>query len=340
MTKKYMIFICSSRDDLKAERKELLRMVSELGAIPVTSDVFDPNNEDDRRIIRKSIEDCDYFIALSAHKGGEMAGNALALELEYSYAVKAGVPVLALIIDPKARWKDSKKEKDPGMKKNLEAYKKRLEAHTHETWLNQADLMQKALFLLSREMNLNPRQGWVSANLAVDPAVANELGRLIRENELFRSQVNMDGKEFIRKVRERMRQVLRVLAANRVSLSFYYVDGENWENTKTFRCLRLFRLITPELFVARTTMDISHFLGNILNPDLEKVVRKDFPTPSNTIKKVMTDFALLKLVRCSGSGENETWEMTEFGKETFAYYRIRQMNRALGNKKQPVITSP
>ena len=99
-----------------------------------------------------------------------------------------------------------------------------------------------------------------------------------------------------------MKKVLKTLAANRISLSFWYISGENWENTKVFRYLRLFRLLTPELSTPKTAAELSHFLGNILNPDLSKLVRKDFPTPSNTIKKIMTDFVLLKLVRCSAGG--------------------------------------
>ena len=57
-----------------------------------------------------------------------------------------------------------------------------------------------------------------------------------------------------------------------------------------------------------------------------------YPTPSNTIKKIMADFTLLKLVKCSGSGENEAWGMTEFGQEVFAAYRLRQMERPLKAK--------
>ena len=137
----------------------------------------------------------------------------------------------------------------------------------------------------------------------------------------------MEGTDIVRKIREQMKQALKVMAANRISLSFYYINSENWENTRSFRYIKLFRLLCPELSLPRNTADISHFLGNILNPDLEKTVRKDFPVPSNSVKKFMADLALLKLLKCSGSGDNEVWELTEFGKETFAIYRLRQMNQ-------------
>ncbi|MDR0878993.1 MAG: hypothetical protein LBN21_13175, partial [Treponema sp.] len=72
-----------------------------------------------------------------------------------------------------------------------------------------------------------------------------------------------------------------------------------------------------------------------LNPDLEKTVRKDYPTPSNTVKKIMADFTLLKLVKCrnSGQNDNEAWEVTEYGKELYSAYRMRQLERAFAKKE-------
>ena len=335
MSKKYLIYISSTQEDLKAERRELIRIVSELGAIPVTLDAFDITQEEDRRFIRQAIEECDYFLNLVAFKGGEPVGKSFALEVEYSCAVKAGVPVLALILGEKARWKDSKKEKSAAAKKALETFKKKLEEHAHDTWTNLGDLRQKALGLITREMNLNPRRGWVPSNEAVEPLVANELSRLSRENENLRNQIRMEDTDIAKRIREQIKHDLKVLATNKISLSFYYMEGDNWENTQTFRYLRLFKLLTPELSTPKSALDITRFLGNILNPDLAKTVRKDYPTPSNTIKKIMADFTLLKLVKCSGSGDNEAWEMTEYGKEAYAAYRLRQMERILVRNQTP-----
>jgi len=309
-----------------------------MGAIPIALDEFDITQTEDRRLINKSIEECDYFLNLTGHTGGKPVGKTVALELEYSYAVKAGIPVLALIIDEKARRKGSKKVNDPAVTKAHDNFKKKLENHSHDTWTNPTDLKLKVLGLLSREMNLRPRRGWIPSDEAFTPSVANELSRLSRENDLLRGKLAIEGTDIVKKIRDQIKNALKVLATNRISLSFFYVDGENWENTKVCRYLRLFRLLAPELSTPKTAAEISHFLGNILNPDLSKLVRKDYPTPSNTIKKIMTDFTLLKLIKCTalagepagrssspGHEHSEAWEMTEYGKETFAVYRLRQM---------------
>ena len=329
MQKKYHFYVSSASGDLKSERSEIIRIIIELGAIPISMDGFDIENEEDRRFIKKAIEESDYFINLTAYKGGIPIANSFALELEYTWAVKARVPVFAFIISDTARWKDSKKEKDPALLKSIEEFKSRLKNHAHDNWLNIGDLRHKTLALITRELNLRPRRGWVPSTELMDSSVANEMAKLIRDNEVFRSRLRMEGTDIVKKIREQMRQALRVMTGNRVTLSFYYIDSENWENTRAFSYIKLFRLLVPEMSSPKTANEISHFLGNILNPDMEKTVRKDFPTPSNSIKKIMTDLTLLKLVRSHGTGDHEVWEMTEYGRETFATYRLRQMNRNL-----------
>jgi hypothetical protein len=335
MTKKYFVYISSSLEDLKNERRDLVKVVAEIGAVPVSMDAFDISDKNEQKLIRKVIEECDYFLNLTAHKCGTLLGKTFAQELEFSWAEKGGVPVIALVIDEKARWKASKKEQSPELVKALGAFKKRLLVHSSETWISQADLRQKAQGLLIRTMNLNPRRGWVSGAEAIDPSVANEFSRLIQENENLKNQIRMERGNLVSRVKEQMKRALKMLAVNKLSLSFWYTPGENWENTTQFRYLRLFRLLTPELSLPKTTAEISRFLGNILNPDLNKTVRKDYPVPTNTIKKLMADLALLKLVKCSGSGDDEAWEMTEYGKETYAAYRLHHLERALAKVEIP-----
>lgn len=331
MTKKYHVFIGSTLDDLKNERRTLPRMIMELGHIPVSAEYFDMAGHTDQRFAKKAVEECDYFIALIAHRLG-LPDETSPLETEYAWAVRRGIPVIALIIDEKARWKAAKKEQDAGALKKLENFKKKLASHTHTSWFNSSDLCQKAQNLLIQEMNLNPGEGWVHAAQAIKPPVANELARLSSENEDLKRQLKAEGGEIRVRVREQMKYALKVLALNGVSLSFRYSPGDNWENTRKFRYLRLFKLLVPELSLGKTPEEISWFLGNVLNPDLDKTVRKDYPTPSNTVKKIMADFALLKLVKHSGGGDNEAWEISEYGREVYSAYRLRQLERAFAKK--------
>jgi len=328
---KYHIFIGSILDDLKNERREIPRIIMELGHIPVSAEYLDSSEKNYEQLLAKTIEDCDYFIAVTAYKYAQAGGKTSPLEAEYNIAYRKNIPVLSLVIDEKARWKATKKEKQAELVKKLEAFKKRLRAGIHDTWLNSTDLCQKLQDLLIQQINLAPQTGWVKADQAVSPLVANELSRLSAENEQLRRQIKIESGEIVTKLREQMKNALKVLALNKVMLSFYYTSGDNWENSRKFRYLRIFKLLVPELALGKTTAEVSRFLGTVLNPDLEKSVRKDYPTPSNTVKKIMADFTMLKLVRCvnkvEGSGEDEIWEITEYGKELYSAYRMRQLEK-------------
>ena len=310
----------------------------ELGHIPVMADYLDAGAKNAPQLLQKTIEECDYCIALVAHKYSAADGKPTPLAAEYSIAVKKGIPVIALIIDEKARWKSAKMETDEALIRQLDDFKTSLCRGTHETWLNTADLCQKAQILLIQEINLNPRSGWIRSDQAVGAVVANELSRLSSENEILRRQIKIEGGEIVTKLREQLKHAIQVLALNKITLSFYYAAGENWENTRQFRYLRIFKLLVPELALGKSTAELSRFLGTVLNPDLDKTDRKDYPTPSNTIKKIMADFSMLKLVRCTNEEAQNTgdeiWEITEYGKELYSAYRMRQLEKVFTKKTE------
>jgi len=344
---KYHIFIGSTLDDLKNERKEIPRIIMELGHVPVSAEHLDSSAKNYDQLLSKILDECDYFIAVTAHKYAPDGEKISPLETEFNIAYRKKIPVISLIIDEKARWKASKKEKDAALVKKHVELKKRLSAMKTdssgacETWLSSTDLYLKLQSLLILQMNLAPQRGWVRSDHAVAPSVANELARLSAENEQLKRQIKMEDGEVMTKLREQLKNALKVLALNKVILSFYYASGDNWENSRQFRYLRLFKLLAPELAVGKTTADISRFLGKVLNPDLDKPVRKDYPTPSNSIKKIMADLSMLKLVKCinkdDSSGEDEIWEITDYGKELYSAYRMRQLEKVFSN---PVRESP
>jgi hypothetical protein len=343
MIKKYHIFLSSTLDDLKPERQELEGIIWTLGHIPVTMGGIDIKDKTGLRLIKKNIEECDYFLALVACKYGAEKRPSRP-EMEFNHAVKAGIPVIALIIDEKARWKASKKEKEPSLIKVLEEFKDKLRNYPYETWASAAELRQKAQTLFVQEMNLNPRQGWIHSDQILQPVTANELARLSSENEALKGRLQLikeSGRDVLTRLKAHTRRTLRVLNLNQISLSFYYSSGNNWENTREYRYLHLFRLLVPELSLGKTTPELSHLLGNILNPDLSKTLRKDYPVPSNTVKKIMADFGLLKLVRTaenrSDAGDDEAWEITDYGKELYTAYRMHQLERAVSRHIHPQV---
>jgi hypothetical protein len=343
---KYHIFVGSTLDDLKNERREIQRIIMELGHIPVSAEYLDNTSKNYKKLLEKTIEECDFLIAVIANMYAPKGAKVSPLETECNIAEKNNVPVISFIkvgktrstarntAGSKARGAAAQKVKGTGFEKKQEAFKKRLGKGINETWLNPADLCQKLQGQLVRQINLMLRNGWVRADQTFAPSVANELSRLSTENEHLRHQIKIDSNDIVARLRVQMKNTFKVLAVNKVILSFYYESGDKWENNRSFRYLRIFKLLVPKLAVGKTTAEISHFLGIALNPEPGKTVRKDYPTPSNTVKKIMSDLSLLKLFRCKNNNEDasdaDAWETTEYGRELYSAYRMRQLNKALG----------
>jgi hypothetical protein len=330
MPKKYLIYLGSTLDDLKNEGQELRRVVLELGHIPVQAPCGEEGSG--RALANKVISGCDYFVSLAAHRYSR-EGEPSPMEAEYTQALNCGVPVIALIVDDGARWRASKKETKAAQLRRLKDFKDSLRKHPHAFWSNTAELCQKAQNLLLREFNIHPGRGWIPGDEGVQPAVANELARLGAENGELKRRLGIESGDLVNRLREQFKHTVKVLALNRAVLSFYYENGKTWENTRKFRYLRIFKVLAPELYAEKGGADISRFLGGVLNPDLKRTVRKDFPVPSNTVKKIMADFVILKLVSCTGAGsgpDREVWEITAYGRELYGVYRVRQLEKPVG----------
>jgi hypothetical protein len=307
-------------------------MIRELGHTPVLMDQFDDEDPQEWEIIKKSIEDSDYMLVVLAKKYHSPGDTGSRVEKEYALAQKRGMPVLGLIIGDKVKRSASRTEKDSEGVKKLTRFRERLKTHPHERWTNTADLVTKAQKLLIRRMTLNPQPGWVRADEAISPALANELGRLSGENARLKSELKAENPEIMDRIRAKMRYTLHLLAANKETVGFFYSPGAKWENPRNFRYLKLFRLLAPELYEGKTIQELSKFLGSVLNPDLSRRLRKDFPTPSNSVKKIIAALRAFKLVAAAGE---EQWRLSEYGKALYSYYKIRQFERGAKNQESP-----
>jgi hypothetical protein len=337
MDKRYHVYISSTLADLKTERNILSGMVRELGHTPVLMDSFDDEDTQQWELIKKSIEDSDYMLVLLAKKYHSQGDTGSRVEKEYLLAQKLGMPVLALLIGDKVKRSESRTEKDREGIKKLAQFRDRLKNHPHETWTNAVDLFSRAQTLLIRQITLNPRQGWVRAGEVISPALANELGRLSSENARLKAELKAENPEIMDRIKAKMRYTLRLLAANKETIGFFYSPGSKWENPRNFRYLKLFRLLAPELYEGKTIPELSKFLGSVLNPDLSRRLRGDFPTPSNSIKRIITAFRAFKLAGLeNGGGEEEQWKLSEYGKALYSYYKIRQFERAAKHQGSPV----
>ena len=98
MENRYQVFVSSTYQDLQEERQEVMQALLELECIPAGMELFPAANQDQWTLIKKVIDDCDYYILISAGRYGSIGPDGVGYtEMEYRYALEKGKPIMAFL---------------------------------------------------------------------------------------------------------------------------------------------------------------------------------------------------------------------------------------------------
>ena len=166
--KKYQIFISSTYEDLKDERRKVRDAVLEAMHFPVGMELFGAADETAWKVIERTIDDSDYYILILGNRyGSETDGGISYTQKEYMYARSKGIPVLAFQIDENAPTIRSKVETDPKKLEKLQEFKALVNKnHTTTGWKNADELCIKVINSLNKQIASIPRPGWVRGTIA------------------------------------------------------------------------------------------------------------------------------------------------------------------------------
>lgn len=185
--KKYTVFISSTFEDLKDARDLAIRTILKMGHIPIGMEAFNATDEEQWDIIKQSIDACDYYIVIVAHRYGTLAGDISITEKEYNYASDLNIPRLRFIIDEQAPWEP--RLMDIGNIEKLTSFKKKLTSLPVEFWKSIDELPGKIAITLSNQIAKTSRPGWVRGNDALSNETISEITRLSRENNELRNEI-------------------------------------------------------------------------------------------------------------------------------------------------------
>lgn len=105
MDKRYQVFVSSTFRDLQEERQEIIQALLELDCIPSGMELFPAANEDQWTLIKKVIDDCDYYIVIIGGRYGSIGAAGLSYtEMEYRYALEREYPLSDSFIRIRARF--------------------------------------------------------------------------------------------------------------------------------------------------------------------------------------------------------------------------------------------
>ena len=137
MDKRYQVFVSSTFEDLQEERKEVMQALLELDCIPAGMELFPAANEDQWSLIKRVIDDSDYYILIIGGRYGSTNEEGKSYtQMEYEYAIRTKKPTIAFLHKNPSMIPSGKCEQDPEKKKKLDDFKA---------------LAQKKLVILSTE---------------------------------------------------------------------------------------------------------------------------------------------------------------------------------------------
>jgi hypothetical protein len=191
MNVKYQIFVSSTYEDLKDERDEIIKACLNMNHIPVGMEMFNAADEQQWAVIQRTIDQCDYYVVIIAHRYGSIAEEGISYtEKEYDYAVAQKVPVLGFIIDEKASWPNDLIDKDSRSVQALQHFKSKVKQKIVRQWRDKSELQAQFAISLGTTITINPRRGWIRAPEVGAADVAQVLSNLTEENARLRQKLD------------------------------------------------------------------------------------------------------------------------------------------------------
>lgn len=193
MDKRYQVFASSTFEDLQDERKEVMQALLELDCIPAGMELFSASNDDQWSLIKKVIDDSDYYILILGGRYGSTNSEGVGYtEMEYQYALDCGKPIISFLHKNPDNILAGKTEATPEGKEKLNKFRKIVKKKMNKFWTNPDDLGSVVSRSMVKLIKSSPAIGWVRADKITDDHSMNEILKLKMENEKLREQIDAD----------------------------------------------------------------------------------------------------------------------------------------------------
>ncbi len=205
MEVKYQVFVSSTFEDLKDERKEVCQAILDSHCIPAGMELFPASNESQWEFIKKIIDESDFYIVIVAGKYGSIGHDENGkkksyTEMEFDYAVKCGKPIIALVHYNINELPREKVELSKNKNKMLEQFLKKIyEGRLIKKWKNKYELKTHVITALNHLKENTTSPGWIRADFSIEQLSLSHLEQQMERNrqqkELYENKIQSLNKD-------------------------------------------------------------------------------------------------------------------------------------------------
>jgi hypothetical protein len=191
MDKRYQVFVSSTYEDLREERAAVMTALLNLDCFPAGMELFPAADEDSLTLIKRVIEESDYYLLLLGGRYGTCppGEERSYTHLEYDYALEVGKPTIALLHGSPKQLPLEKSENSEVGREKLAGFREKVQQKHCKKWVNLDDLTNAVYTGVTNLKKTRPGSGWVKGPAAGEEGLKDELLRSRREVEALREEL-------------------------------------------------------------------------------------------------------------------------------------------------------
>lgn len=352
MEKQYQVFVSSTYQDLQEERQEVIHALLELDCMPSGMELFPAANESQWSLIKKVIDDCDYYILILAGRYGSCGPDGISYtEKEYRYAISIGKPTIAFLHKDPGVIQAKKCESAREGKEKLATFRSFVEQKLCKHWSSPSELGSVVSRSLIRLIKTTPAIGWVRADELPDKDATLELLKLRERVEKLQSELAR-ARTIAPKGSEDLAQGEELYP---LKYSFDSKDVSTWESyehTEIFKATwnRIFGVLAPLMINEASDYALKSGIDDFTREqNIEKLCKRNYllsrelsaftlnDDDFQTIKVQLRALGLIAKSEKTRSIKNTRtyWTLTPYGDEVMT--RLRAIKRSMVPKAKPKV---
>lgn len=291
--KRYQVFVSSTYEDLIVERQEVIQALLELKCIPAGMELFPADDETQWEVIKRVIDDCDYYIVIIGGRYGSIGTGGISYtEMEYHYAESKGILIIAFPFHDLGKIERNKSEIDPQKLAKLENFIQYARKRLNKNWTDPKDLGGKVSRSIAQLMNTRPRTGWVKADNIPDMDILTENVNLRKKIEELESKISSLDNDVTKGIED--------LAQGEDKVNLEYFKNDNDERNLKFSTISInwnevMKIALPTIDALGGENQISYIIKHyIITMHNES---NDIKVPLQTVWKVTIQLRALKIIK-------------------------------------------